>query len=78
MAGAIERIAVALNTIGSPEVRKRAIRLMEDDVEFSDNEEVDVMRLFTKDTAVAQAYIGSRKKTTRTAFIHSILAEHEL
>ncbi|KAJ7763295.1 hypothetical protein B0H16DRAFT_1883690 [Mycena metata] len=78
MAGAIERVALALNTVGSPEVRKRAIRLMEDDAEFSDNEEVAVMRLFTKDTAVAQAYIGSRKKTTRTAFIRSILEENDL
>jgi hypothetical protein len=78
MAGAIERVAVALNTVGSPEVRKRAIRLMEDDGEFSDNEEVDIMRLFMKDTAVAQTYIGSRKKITRTAFIRSILEESYL
>ncbi|KAJ7036435.1 hypothetical protein C8F04DRAFT_1258001 [Mycena alexandri] len=78
MAGAIERVAMALNTVGSPEVRKRAIRLMEDDSDFSDNEEVDVMRLFTKDTAVAQTYIRSRKKSTRTAFICSILAENDL
>ncbi|KAJ7659059.1 hypothetical protein DFH06DRAFT_1406054 [Mycena polygramma] len=75
MAGAIERVALALNTVGSPEVRRSAIRLMEDDGEFSENEEVAVMRLFTKDTAVAQTYIGSRKKTSRTNFIRSILEE---
>jgi hypothetical protein len=78
MAGAIKRVALALNTVNSPEVRKRAIRQMEDDGDFSDNEEVNVMRLFMKDTAVAQTYIGSRKKTSRTAFMRSILEDGDL
>ncbi|KAJ7249008.1 hypothetical protein C8J57DRAFT_1240014 [Mycena rebaudengoi] len=35
-----ERVANALNVVGSPEVHQRAIKMMEDDGEFSDNEEV--------------------------------------
>ena len=52
--------------------------MMEEDEEFSDGEEVAVMRLFSKDTAIAQTYIGSSKKSTRTAFIRSILEDAEL
>ncbi|KAJ7506501.1 hypothetical protein B0H11DRAFT_2272238 [Mycena galericulata] len=43
-----------------------------------ENEEVTVMRLFTKDTAVAQTYIAASKKSMRTAFIRSVLDDGEL
>jgi hypothetical protein len=78
MANALLQVASSLNVVGSPEVRQRAIKLMEEDGEFSDNEEVHVMRLFTKDTAVAQTFIGASKKSRRTAFIRSILEDGEL
>ena len=51
---------------------------MEEDKEFSDREEMAVMMLFSKDTAVAQTYIGLSKKSTCTVFIHSILEDTEL
>ncbi|KAJ7703618.1 hypothetical protein B0H17DRAFT_1127233 [Mycena rosella] len=75
---ALRDVASSLNVVGSPEVRQRAIKMMEEDDEFSDGEEVNVMRLFSRDTAIAQTYIGSSKRTTRTAFICSILDDAEL
>jgi hypothetical protein len=51
---------------------------MEDDDEFSSGEEVDVMRLFTKDISVAQTYIASSKKSRRTAYVRSILQDTEI
>ncbi|KAJ7466259.1 hypothetical protein B0H11DRAFT_2284693 [Mycena galericulata] len=78
MATALAQVAKSLNVVGSPEVRQRAIKLMEEDADFSENEEVTVMRLFTKDTAVAQTYIAASKKSMRTAFIRSVLDDGEL
>ncbi|KAJ7223788.1 hypothetical protein C8J57DRAFT_1535928 [Mycena rebaudengoi] len=77
---ALRDVALLLNIQpqGIPEVRRQAIRMMEEDGEFSDEEEVDIMCLFSKDTALAQTYIGSSKKTTRTAFIRSVLRDIEL
>ncbi|KAF7358753.1 MYB transcription factor 08 [Mycena sanguinolenta] len=73
IAGALQGVALSLNATGSPEVRRRAIKQMEDDAEFSEEEQVNIMRLFTRDTAVAQTYIASSKKHTRVAFICSVL-----
>jgi hypothetical protein len=42
---------------------------MEDDDEFSDEECATIMRLFTVDSAVAQTYTASNKKSRRTAYI---------
>ena len=78
VATALRNVVMSLNIVSSPEVSQHAIKMMEEDEEFSDGEEVAVMRHFSKDTAVAQTYIGSSKKSTHTAFIRSILEDAEL
>jgi hypothetical protein len=70
---ALEHVANSLNVVGSPEVRRKAIKVLEDDGDFSENDEVKIMRIFTKDTAVAQTYIGVSKQSKRTKFIRSVL-----
>ncbi|KAJ7078253.1 hypothetical protein C8R44DRAFT_910487 [Mycena epipterygia] len=77
MAGALERVAKSLVVVGSPEVREKAIHLMEEDNDFSQNEAVKVMRIIAKDTAVAQTYIASSKQERRTAFLRSLLDDEE-
>jgi ATP phosphoribosyltransferase len=69
IAAALRDVAGSLRVVGSPEARMRAVEQMEDDDEFSDNESVTIMRLFTLDSAVAQTYTASKKKSTRTAFV---------
>jgi hypothetical protein len=64
--------------MGSPEVRSRAVQMMEEDEGFSSDEEPLVMRLFAKDISVAQTYIASTKKSRRVAFIRAILEDTEL
>lgn len=49
--------------------------MMEEDEDFSESEEPLVMRLFTRDIAIAQTYIAATKKSRRTAFIRSLLEE---
>lgn len=78
IATALRDVAKSLNTMGSPEVRSRAVRMMEEDDEFSEGEEPLVMRLFAKDISVAQTYIASTKKSRRVAFVRAILEDTEL
>jgi hypothetical protein len=75
---ALRGVTQSLNVVGSPEVRDRAIKMMEEDNDFSENEEPLVMRLFVKDIAIAQTYIAATKKSCRTAFIRSFLEDAEL
>ena len=53
---------------------QKAIHMMEDDGDFSDNEQANIMALFATNTGVAKAYISSRKQSTRTAFIRRMLS----
>ncbi|KAJ7059779.1 hypothetical protein C8F01DRAFT_1145629 [Mycena amicta] len=69
MASALRDVAGALKVTGSPEIRKRAIEILEDDDKFSDNDCVDAMALFEKNIAIAQTYIGSKNKERRTAYL---------
>ncbi|KAJ7916916.1 hypothetical protein B0H13DRAFT_1870764 [Mycena leptocephala] len=69
IAAALRDVAGSLKVVGSPEARMRAVQQMEDDDEFSDDESATIMRLFTMDSAVAQTYTASKKKSTRTAFV---------
>ncbi|KAF8194056.1 hypothetical protein K438DRAFT_829655 [Mycena galopus ATCC 62051] len=75
IATALQGVAQSLNVVGSPQVRDRAIKMMEEDEDFSESEEPLVMRLFTRDIAIAQTYIAATKKSRRTAFIRSLLEE---
>ncbi|KAJ7850174.1 hypothetical protein B0H14DRAFT_3452097 [Mycena olivaceomarginata] len=72
---ALQGVAQSLNVVGSPQVRDRAIKMMEEDEDFLESEEPLVMRLFTKDIAIVQTYIAATKKSRRTAFIRSLLEE---
>ncbi|KAJ6527228.1 hypothetical protein DFH09DRAFT_1328195 [Mycena vulgaris] len=77
VAAALERVAASLNVVGSPEVCERVIHMMEDDGDFSDNEQAEVMALFAENSGVAKAYVSSRKKATRTTFARRMLTAAE-
>ncbi|KZT20132.1 hypothetical protein NEOLEDRAFT_1021118, partial [Neolentinus lepideus HHB14362 ss-1] len=57
----------------SPERCKAAIRLLDMDDELSDHEQVKAIRLFTRNTAVADSYVAIDKKSWRTLFLCSEL-----
>ncbi|KAJ7877174.1 hypothetical protein B0H13DRAFT_2668455 [Mycena leptocephala] len=69
IAAALRDVAGSLKVVGSPEACMRAVQQMEDDDKFSDDESATIMRLFTMDSAVAQTYTASKKKSTRTALV---------
>jgi len=78
IAGALRQVAMSLIPPESPDITKRAIQMMDEDNEFSSDEEPAVMRLFTKEVDVARTYINDPKKSRRTTFVRSILADTEL
>lgn len=75
MAGAIIQLSKSFGNPGlsTPERHNRAIALLEEDGDFLDNEEVEVMGLFVKNMAVADTFLGIRKQGVRTTFIRSQL-----
>lgn len=62
--------SLAVPSTATPE-RKTAIRLLEEDGELSENEQIQAMRLFRKDSSIAQSYISIRNKSTRTKYIQA-------
>ena len=60
MAGAIIQLSKSFSNTGSstPERHNKAIALLEDDGDFSDEEEVEVMGLFAVNMAVADTFLG--------------------
>ncbi|KAJ7816476.1 hypothetical protein B0H13DRAFT_2460060 [Mycena leptocephala] len=77
VAAALERVAASLHVVGSPEVSARAIQLMEDDGDFSENEGANVMMLFVEKSSYAKAFVAVRSRERRTAFIHRALQASE-
>lgn len=79
VAGAISSLAesFAEDTIilTSPQRRKAAIHKLAEDDDLSENEQVQAIRLFSRQTAVADSYLAIKKKTTRTLYIQSELME---
>ena len=77
LAGQLGNIAKSFEPIAagltSPERCHIAIQLLEKDGDLSENEEVDAIRLFSRNTTIADSYTAISKKTTRTAFIHAEL-----
>ncbi|KAJ6576148.1 hypothetical protein DFH09DRAFT_1311585 [Mycena vulgaris] len=73
IASALERVASSLVVVGSPQVRKQAMSLMEKDGDFVGRDLVKIMKLFAKDTAVAQIYVASSQQAMRTDFIRSLI-----
>lgn len=47
--------------------------MMEDDGDFSEDEEVSIMAIFAKDLSIARVYSASRKQSRRTAFMRRLL-----
>lgn len=77
MASALLQVAGSLKVVSSPEIRERAVKQMEDDGDFSGDEETNIMMLFTEDTAVAQTYLAASQKDRRTKFLQRCLRNAE-
>jgi hypothetical protein len=79
MAEAIIQLSQSFSNAGSstPERRNKAIALLEDDGDFSDDEEVKVMGLFVENMAIADTFLGIRKQKVRTTFIRSQFPDPE-
>jgi hypothetical protein len=57
----------------SPEHQKAAIQLLDKDDDFSDNEQVQAICLFSCHTSIADTYLAIQKKVTCTLYIQSKL-----
>lgn len=78
-------VASALNTIGTalqpsgsaptPERRRQAIQLLEDDGDFSDDDMIRIGKIFRADISVADTFSSFRKKTLRSAYITDELSD---
>ena len=80
VASAIRDMSKTFITSGlpTPERRRQAIQLLEDDGDFSDNEQVHVMGLFADNMAIADTFMHIRKKNVHTTFIHSKISDCNL
>ncbi|KAJ7737174.1 hypothetical protein DFH07DRAFT_985750 [Mycena maculata] len=74
---ALLTVAGSLKTITSPEIRERAVKQMEDDRDFSEDEGANIMMLFTENFAVTQTFLASLAKERRTAFLTNCLRKAE-
>jgi hypothetical protein len=77
VASAIRDMSKTFTTSGlpTPERRQQAIQLLEDDGDFSDNEQVHVMGLFADNMAIADTFMHIGKKNVRTTFIRSKIGD---
>ena len=62
----------------TPECRKAAIQMMEDDGDFSDNDQVRIIHLFASKSEAADSFLSICKKRICTAYIQSELASVDL
>lgn len=62
----------------TPEHHKAAIQLMEDDGDFSNNDQVRIIRLFASKSEAADSFLSICKKRIRTAYIQSELTSVDL
>ena len=62
----------------TPECRKAAIQLMEDDGDFSDNDQVRIIHLFASKSEAADSFFSICKKRICTAYVQSELASIDL
>jgi hypothetical protein len=62
-----------MGSSATPE-RKAAIQKLEDDDDLSDNEQIQAIQLFRKDSSIAQSYLAIGKKSKRTLYIQTELA----
>ena len=60
----------------SPECKKQAIHLIDDDGDLSEDEMIMTLKLIRRDTSFADTILALKKKTTRTKYIKSELSDH--
>ena len=60
----------------SPERKKQAIHLIDDDGDLSEDEMIMTLKLIRRDTSFADTILALKKKTTRTKYIKSELSDH--
>ncbi|KAF8815799.1 hypothetical protein BYT27DRAFT_7248846 [Phlegmacium glaucopus] len=53
---------------------KTAIQMLEEDRDLSEDEKIDAIQLFRKDSTIAQSYLAIKKKETRARYIQRELA----
>ncbi|KAF5341572.1 hypothetical protein D9758_014056 [Tetrapyrgos nigripes] len=59
--------------LSTPERRKAAVELMEEDGELSETEEVLALQLFSHHKEAADTFLSTKKKTLRTAYLQAEL-----
>jgi hypothetical protein len=68
----MDRLAAAFVNDGpvtSPERKRQAIQMIEEDDDLSENECIRAFRVIRKDTTFADTVLSIRKKETRTRYI---------
>jgi hypothetical protein len=78
VASSVRELATAFvgsmgSTATSPE-RKIVIQMLEEDGDLSEDEKIDAIQLFRKDSTIAQSYLAIKKKETRARYIQRELA----
>jgi hypothetical protein len=81
VAAAMRSVAAALAVDGSPHGRMRqaAVHRLQEDGDFSSDEESSVMLLFSrdKDASISSTFLAAEPKSRRTAFLRKVLAADE-
>lgn len=78
VASSVLALASAFSSSGvstSPERKRSAIQLLEDDGDLSDNEPIRAMKLIHRDTSVADVLLAVGTKERRTHYIQSELED---
>lgn len=70
---AIPETAGAGELLASPQRRTAAVCALEAEGDLSVRDQVNLIRLFQRNTAVADSYLAIKNKATRDAFIRSEL-----
>jgi hypothetical protein len=72
---AIRDLSNSMQATSTPHRCRQAIELMQEDAEFSEEEEVKILQLFTREPAVADAFVAIDRKWLRTAYITAMVEE---
>lgn len=62
--------------LSTPERRSRAVKRMEDDAEYSDNEQVSIIELFEEHPKIADSFLAISNKAVRSRYIRRALEKH--
>lgn len=78
MASSVRELATAFRSSGgegSPARRAAAIKIIEDDDDLSENEQLLIFKVIRKDVSVADLILAMRNKEKRTHYIQSELSD---